>query len=266
MIIVQISDLHLRAGGKPLKGSIDSEATAAACMDHLEGLRPRPDLVLATGDLAQKGKRKDYRALRGMFDRLPMPVYVIPGNHDHRARMREAFADLGYLPEEGEFLHYTVEDFPLRLIGLDTLIPGRDGGELCAARLSWLEERLAEQPERPTVIFMHHPPFDTGVAYMDKWGFGGAAEAQRMVRRQRRVEWVVCGHMHRPVHVGWAGTVASTAPGIAFQMTLDLRRDAPSGLILEPPACPLFLWTPEGGMIGHLGPIGDFGPPRSFAD
>ena len=164
MLIAQISDLHVRADGKPLSGVVDTRAALDACIDHVAGLDPRPDLVLATGDLTQDGLPEDYALLRAAFGRLPMPVFAIPGNHDSRAALREAFADEGYLPETGAFLHYAVDRYPLRLIGLDTVIAGEVGGRACPARLRWLEERLSEQPGRPTVIFMHHPPFATGIA------------------------------------------------------------------------------------------------------
>src|SRR5260370_12491037 len=87
-----------------------------------------------------------------------MPVYVIPGNHDSREGLSRAFADRGYLPTSGGFLHYTVEEWPVRLIGLDTQVPGQPGGRLCAERLARLHARLREAPARPTLGFMHHPP------------------------------------------------------------------------------------------------------------
>ncbi len=264
MLIAQISDLHLRADGKRLKNTVDTQATLDACLDHLAAMQPRPDVVLATGDLAHDGKRRDYRALREAFDGLPMPVYPIPGNHDHRGKLRDAFADRGVFPPDGPFLNYVIEDHPLRLVGLDTVMEGADGGEFCAARRDWLDRSLAEAPTRPTLIFMHHPPFATGIGFMDATPFAGAAETEAVVRRHSQVVGVVCGHMHRAITVGWGGTVAMVAPSIVFQMVLDLARDAPSGFVLEPPAVPLYLWRDDAGLIAHMSLIGDFGPRHPF--
>ncbi|NQU56056.1 MAG: metallophosphoesterase, partial [Rhodospirillales bacterium] len=166
MIIAQISDLHLRTDGRLLKGKIDTVAALNAAIEHLNSLSPRPDLVLATGDLVNKAHEQDYQFMRRQFDRLEMPICVIPGNHDDRHMMRKNFIDQGYFSDDSPFLHYSLEDYPLRLIGLDTKRDGHDGGEMCAERLGWLEDTLSAAPERPTMIFMHHPPFISGIGFM----------------------------------------------------------------------------------------------------
>ncbi|MCB2101950.1 MAG: phosphodiesterase [Rhodobacterales bacterium] len=264
MIIAQISDLHLRVDGELLRGRIDSQAALEAVIAHVNGLDPQPDVVLATGDLAQKGPGQDYGALRAYLDRIRAPVYVIPGNHDKRDALRDAFADKGYLPATGKFLHYTVEDFPLRLIGLDTTMARNDGGKMSPKRLAWLEDRLAEQPDRPTLIFMHHPPFKVGVRYMDTPAFKGAADLEALVRRFPNVRRVICGHLHRHVTVGWGGTVASVAPSAVFQMVLDFDPQARSAYRLEPSAVPVFLWREDTGLVGHTSLLGDYGPAHPF--
>ena len=96
-----------------------------------------------------------------------------------------AFPDHAYLPRDGGFLQYCVEDWPLRLIALDTIIPGEPGGRLCEQRLAWLAARLAEQPERATLIMMHHPPFATGIGHMD----GMALEAPERLADDRPAPW-----------------------------------------------------------------------------
>ncbi len=259
MIIAHISDFHLRADGKLLKDLVDSEAALAAAVRHIKRMRPRPDVVLATGDLVNKTKRNHYRTTRGILDVLPMPVYAVPGNNDDRAKMRETFAENGTLPAEGEFLHYTVEDFPLRLIALDTLNPEGAAGEMCNKRLKWLKDRLAEQTDRPTVLFMHHPPFRTGFPCIDEPPFTGAQDLARIVGRHANVVHVMCGHAHRQMHARWAGTAVSVAPSTAFQMNLDLRPQPDVLNLLEPPASLVYHWRPDGGLVVHPSPIGDFG-------
>jgi 3',5'-cyclic AMP phosphodiesterase CpdA len=177
--------------------------------------------------------------------------------------MRAAFADHAYLPRTG-FLHYVVEQWPLRLIGLDTVLPGKTGGLMCAERLAWLDARLAEAPDRPTLIFMHHPPFSTGIEQMDVFGLDNAQAMREVVRRHPQVESVVCGHLHRPVQVRWAGTIASTAPSTGHQVALDLRVHPALEWVMEPPACLLHLWRPDLGVVSHTSYVGDYGGPQPF--
>lgn len=264
MIIAQISDLHLRTDGRLLKGKIDSVAALEDAIAHLNARSPRPDLVLATGDLVNKAHVQDYQIMRREFDRIEMPVYVIPGNHDDRDMMRENFADLGYLPEEGPFLHYVLEDHPVRLIGLDTKREDHDGGEMCEERLQWLDMQLSAAPDKPTLIFMHHPPFKSGIEFMDKQGFINADKMEALVRGHSQVQGVVCGHMHRTMSVSWGGTLACVSSSLSFQMNLDLMPGNPSSFMLEPAACPMYLWDEDHGLVAHTSLIGDYGEPNSF--
>lgn len=264
MIIAQISDLHLRTDGRLLKGKVDTVAALNAAIEHLNALSPRPDLVLATGDLVNKAHTQDYQFMARQFERLEMPVYVIPGNHDDREMMRRNFSDRGYLPENGPFLHYALDDFPLRLVGLDSKRDGHDGGEMCEQRLQWLDDTLSAAPQRPTLIFMHHPPFVSGIGFMDKLEFVNAARMEEIVRRHSQVAATVCGHMHRPISVAWGGAIACAAPSLVFQMTLDLTPGSASSFVLEPAACPIVLWNEDHGLIYHCSQIGEYGPANPF--
>ncbi len=177
--------------------------------------------------------------------------------------MRAAFADQGYF-EGGAFLHYAVEDHPLRLIGLDTRQADGDGGEMCPARLAWLEARLEEGGNRPTLIFMHHPPIKSGIGFMDSLPFVGADALEALVARFPNIEGIVCGHLHRAMHARWGGTVVSVAPSVVFQMTLDFRPGAPSAFVLEPAGVPVYLWREDTGLVAHMSVLGDFGPWHPF--
>jgi Icc protein len=149
-------------------------------------------------------------------------------------------------------------DGPIRLIALDTLLPGAEGGLVDRERIAWLDARLAEAPSKPTLIFMHHPPFKTGITYMDSIGLDNADALADVVRRHPQVERVVCGHLHRSIQSRWAGTVASTAPSTAHQIALDVREDAALGWTLEPPGYALHLWRPDVGLVSHVAAVGEF--------
>jgi 3',5'-cyclic AMP phosphodiesterase CpdA len=264
MIIAQLSDFHARPHGRPAYGIVDTNAAIAKAVDAVLALDPAPDCVLVTGDLADCGLAEEYAIVRDALRRLPMPVYVLPGNHDRRESFAEALgADHAYLPKAG-FLHYTVEDFPVRLIGLDTVIAGEDGGAICAEREAWLAARLREGQGRPTLIFMHHPPFAVGVDGMDVIPCRVSESFAALIAAHPEIERVLCGHYHRPIQRRFAGTIGYVAPGTAHQVALDLRPGTENWFIMEPPAFAVHAWRPETGVVSHLQPIGDYGPRRPF--
>jgi 3',5'-cyclic-AMP phosphodiesterase len=263
MLIAQISDMHIRAAGKLLFRRIDTAGFLERAVAHINGLDPRPDVVLATGDLVESGKPEEYAQLRELLAELAMPVYLIPGNHDARDALRQAFPDHTYLPRSG-FLQYAIDGLPLRLIGLDTLVDGKHHGELCLDRLEWLQARLAEN-DQPTVLFMHHPPFECGIDAFDRTRVDeGSRRLQALIRRHGNVERVLCGHVHRPIQVRFAGTMASIAPSTAHQATLDLHANAPLSLMMEPSGVALHLWRPDSGLITHVSYTGTYEGPQPF--
>lgn len=264
MVIVQISDLHIGAVGKLAYGRLETGRCLARCVERICGMRPRPDLVLATGDLVEEGRPEEYRRLSELLAPLPMPVFLIPGNHDNRELLARELKDHVYLPRDSPFLHYAIDRYPLRLIGLDTVIPSDIGGLICEERLAWLASRLEEAPERPTLIFMHHPPFVTGIVSMDTKGLRGADEIGKLIDQHPQVERILCGHLHRPIHVRWRGTIASTAPSTAYQLLLDLDPRGPSMFVLEPPAFSVHLWQPDTGLISHTSYIDLYPGPYRF--
>ena len=264
MIIAQISDIHLRPEGDLAHDVADTAGGLAAAVERLAALDPPADAVLVTGDLVDSPDAASYAQLRRLLRPLTPPVYLIPGNRDDRAALRAAFAGDGYLPTDGGFLHYAVEHLPVRLLALDTVREGAKTGEMCAERLAWLRDRLAEAPDRPTVIFMHHPPFKTGVPFMDGQDFAGADAFAEAVAARGNVERVLCGHLHRSIQRRFAGTLACVAPSTAFHMPLDLRRGVDLNLVLEPAAGFLHLWNPGIGMVTHTLPLVEHPGPYPF--
>lgn len=260
MLVAQITDLHISVPGGKTDERYRTAEHLARAVAHLNGLARRPDAVLVTGDLVDIGTPAEYARLRELLAPLTIPFHLIPGNHDHREHLRAAFADHAYLPRGG-FLQYTIEHLPVRFIALDTHVPGEIGGTLCAERLDWLAARLAEQPERPTVLFMHHPPFRTGIEQMDKWSLADADAFGAVVARHPQIERILCGHLHRPTLVRWRGTVASTCPATAHQIMLDFGPPKQLSMVMEPPCCQLHFWSPQTGLVTHTSYIGDYGPP-----
>ena len=244
MLIAQITDFHVRAHGDEGALGIDNNRNLLDAVTLLNRLSPRPDVVLGTGDLTNHGRSEEYEALRDLLAPLEVPVYLIPGNHDMRERLRHAFDHHAYLMAGGEFIHYVVEDFPVRLIGLDTTIADQHNGELCRRRLDWLRARLEESSDRPTLVFMHHPPFESGIWWMDGIGLrDGADELRELLDQHRQVRRIVCGHLHRAVQSELGATPVSVCPSTCYQVYLDTIPESPPKFIAEPPALQLHGWT-----------------------
>jgi 3',5'-cyclic AMP phosphodiesterase CpdA len=264
MLIAQISDTHICAEGAKVYGWIDSNAGLARAVETINRLTPRPDIVLASGDLAESGEPAQYAMLRRLLAPLRMPLYVLPGNHDSAEAFRAAFADHPYLPRDGAFLHYAVELGPLRLVALDTRIPGEHDGRLCAERLRWLDAELTAHKGRPTVIVMHHPPVAIGVDWIDRSRCANAEGLAEVVGRHPQVERILCGHVHRAMQTRFAGTILATSPSTAYQVALELGHDGEPHLMAgEPPGFLLHRWH-GGALASHVVPVGEFGAPRPY--
>ena len=263
-LIAQITDMHIRPSGKKAYGVVDTEAMLRAAVASIAAQPKQPDAVIASGDLTDCGLVEEYELLRDCLAPLSMPVYLIPGNHDRRENLLKVFGGDGYLPKDGEYLHYTVEDLPMRLIGLDTVVPGKGHGEMDGTRLAWLKARLDEQPDRPTFVFMHHPPFPTGLQHMDSINCRNGDALAELLRGYSNIERVACGHHHRSIQIRWAGTIGSVAPSVAHQVVLDLMPHDDATFIMEPPGYHLHLWQPSVGIINHTVAIGQFAGPYPF--
>jgi 3',5'-cyclic-AMP phosphodiesterase len=262
MLIAQISDTHITPPGQRLAGRLDSATQLACAVRTIQALDVAPDCVLATGDLTDRGETEAYVVLRGTLAALPMPVYAIPGNHDRREPMRQAFGDCAWMPSKiGAPLCYEVHLGELALIALDTLVEGEDHGMLGEAQLGWLEERLLAASPRPVIVMLHHPPVDSGIAIMDAMKLRDSERFGDIVSRHRNIERILCGHLHRSMHLRWRGTVVSVPSSTVEQVRLTFTSDAPLATLQEPPGLQLHYWLPNEGLVTHNVPIGDFAGP-----
>lgn len=263
MLIAQLSDPHLRTGGVLYKGIVDSAATFRAAIRQVVQLRPRPDLVVLTGDLVDEGTAAEYAVAMDLLAALDLPFVAIPGNHDERAGFRQAFAGRAWLPAEGP-IHVVAGDHgPVRVLGLDVTVPGEHHGMVDDAAATWLTAALAAEPERPTLLLLHQPPIMSGIPYLDEFRCFGEARLAEIVARFPAIVRIACGHVHRFMLADFAGRSLCTAPSTATAIALRLDPDARPASYLEPPGFLLHHWS-GAGLVTHLVPIGSFPGPYDF--
>ena len=264
--LVHLSDTHILPGGRLLDGRVDTASGLRAAVGCILALNPAPLGVLITGDLVEAGTPQSYAHLKALLSPLDLPVWLMPGNHDDRGALRAAFPEHPWLAGDGSagFIQYTADLPGLRLVTLDTVVPGAGHGALCGERLAWLDRTLAQAPDTPTLLAMHHPPFATHIGHMDEMALlEGAGAFAAIVARHAQVERIVCGHIHRSVQRRLAHTVALTVPSTAHQITLAIG-DAPGSYTLEPPGLALHVWSTGADLVTHLLPTGRYPGPFPF--
>ena len=246
MLIAQISDTHILA---PASDHPTAELRADCLRRVIADINDqRPDAVVFTGDTVQHGQPEEYAYLLELLAPLEAPLYLIPGNRDDNEALRTAFGDQPYLPRNGDFLHYTVEDHDLRLVAIDSTSRGERKGVLCPARQAWLDEVLSDQPNRPTLLFLHHPPFDIDDHYIG--GYRRPEEAAALadvVSHHPQVVGMLCGHVHWLVERQWAGTSARIMPSVA----VDLRKGIDETEARERPIYLLHRLSDEIGLVSQ---------------
>jgi Icc protein len=253
MLIAQISDFHVSSKDKLVFGLVDSRSLVQNAITAVLRLSPLPDVVLITGDLADGPDAEVYAFVAEELKRLPMPVYLIPGNHDSRSVMSATFPEIPTIEKE-RFIAYSVEDYAVRLIGLDSTVEGKHTAEFCERRAVWLEQSLAARPDAPTLLFVHHPPIESGVVAMDFLGFDWTRQLKAVVERHRQVIRVACGHHHRSMTASWAGTIVTVAPSTSHQFPSRFGTDVLPGFASESPGMLLHYWNGH-SLVTHTVPI-----------
>ncbi|RED44841.1 phosphodiesterase [Aestuariispira insulae] len=224
---IHLTDTHLVGQGVRLYG-LDPHQRLKQALADINKHHGDAHSIVITGDLTNWGGEDEYQALADALALSRLPVRLILGNHDHRARFRNAFPD-AMADENGYVQDVTDTDFG-RMIFLDTLMEGTHAGWLCEERLNWLGARLKETGG-PVYLFMHHPPFDIGMPGMDQYGLIQKEEFKAVIHPYKsRIRQIFFGHIHRPIHGEWLGIPFSTLRGTNHQVWMDLEGRADGNL------------------------------------
>ena len=257
MLIAQISDPHVLEPGRLMEDRVDTAAGLSSAVHCVSTMRPRPDLILLTGDLVNDGRREQYRHLAELLAPCDIAMLAVVGNHDDRDLLVEHLG--AHIPgrlDDGavQYEHQVVVDGrDAVILVLDTVAPGEHHGELDDARLGWLADALERHRSRPVLVVQHHPPFVSGIGFMDAYGLLGAERELELLRSHPEVVAVVCGHLHRHATAPLGSVTAITAPSTAAQVACDLAGGR-TAYTSEPGAFLLHRWS-AGGLVTHVRPV-----------
>ena len=247
-VLVQLSDVHIGSRlGRRRADAYDELRRAVAAVAALD---LAVDLVVVTGDLAEHGRAAEYAQLVAALDELPCPYVLAAGNHDDPSSVRALMADRLPLAPGLASVTYAADVGPLRLLVLDSCVPGRDHGRVGPEQCAWLDAELRAYV-RPTVVVVHHPPVAIGHALLDTMFLADADALGAVIERHAHVERIICGHVHRAVAVRWRGTVVTTAPSGIRQFGPAFRPDAPFVLSDEAPGMAVHVWV-AGALVTHV--------------
>lgn len=232
MLLAQLTDTHIVDPAADSELVVDNNARLAMAVARLNAETVQPEMILATGDMTDNGTPVEMDVLAELLAPLRAPVLALPGNHDVRETFRTAF-DMPWATEDSH-LSWAVDVGDLHIIGLDTVRPGSHGGLFDEERQRWLTDALDASGDRPTVIAMHHPPFLSGIHWMDTMRLDGLEVFADVVGRRSNVIRILCGHLHRPLTATIGGVTTTVGPSTIHHVELNLAPDAPIEVIQDP--------------------------------
>jgi 3',5'-cyclic-AMP phosphodiesterase len=223
MKFVILTDTHFVPAGRRLYG-LDPAARLAIAVDRINAAHRDIAFVMVTGDLAHWGEQGAYESLAAQLGRLNAPVILMLGNHDKRDAFRAVF------PQADRDDHGFVQSMRVTdaatIVTLDTLNEDTPdhAGLLCSARLNFLENALASAPsDRPLLLFQHHPPFDSGLRYMDTIKLANGDAEWAVIARTRKPDYLFMGHLHRPIAGSWRGIPFHIQRALTHQVAFDFE-------------------------------------------
>ncbi len=247
--ILVFTDLHMLPEGERIIG-LDPLARLSAGLSHAARMHGDADRLVITGDLTHHGDEASYRRLKALLEDYPIPVSLTIGNHDLRDPFQAVFPNAAR--DEDGFVQEVIDLPEARLLILDTHIPVSKGdpdyskGALCEKRLGWLDRQLAGAEGRPVLVFMHHPPHDTGFKGMDAIKLINGDAFYEVLERHGNVRHIFAGHVHRTIGGSHRGIPFSIFKSPLHQQPMPFDVDDTSSSVDEPGAYGIVLTTPFG--------------------
>lgn len=220
--LLHLSDTHLLGGQRRLYDAVDSANHLAQLFAELEASDGRPEAIVFTGDLADRGEPEAYDRLRRMVEplaaRLGAQVIWVMGNHDNREAFRARLLDE---PASSRPVDRVYDVNGLRIITIDSTVPGHHWGQLASAQLDWLAEELATPAAHGTILAMHHPPLPSvldlavSVELRDQPGLAEVVQGSD-------IRSIIAGHLHYSSTGTFAGVPVSVASATCYTQDLNV--------------------------------------------
>jgi len=265
--ILQISDLHIVGEGELAYGVVDTAACLSGAVNYIQSVAlniGKVDGLLITGDLTDNGRAAEYERLKELLNPLNYPLILLPGNHDKRDTMFDAFTNQIWI-SSSEPLNSHHRFGEINVLALDCTVPGQPYGELSEQTSFWLREKLAEVNGKPVIIGLHHPPFKSGIEHMDAQPLKDPEILLEILGQHVGPKLVLCGHVHRYITCFHDGFPISIAPSVAHSVYLNQSSGAPSEYALEPGAFLMHEYDPSiQQFTSHLVQVGPHPGPYPF--
>jgi 3',5'-cyclic AMP phosphodiesterase CpdA len=253
---VHISDTHLLGGGKLLYGDVPSDQHVVLAMKQLEESGIRPEAIVFTGDLADLGEPEAYERLKAIVEpaaaRLGAQIIWVMGNHDERPEYSSLL--FGEEPStEPQDRVYDVNG--LRIISLDTTVPGYHHGALDDAQLEWLAAELATPAPQGTLLAVHHPPVPTPLLWAMEMLELHGQDRLAAVLEGTDVRGILGGHLHYSTHSTFAGIPVSVAAATCYTLALTQKDRLLSGVNADQAMNIVHVY--ENSLVHSIVPLGE---------
>lgn len=210
--ILQITDTHLFAEKHETLLGVNTWESYRAVLDAIRAQQRDCDLIVATGDLSQDHTAAAYQHFADGIASFDAPCVWLPGNHDFQPAMYSTLQDAGISPSKRVFAgeHW-------QILLLDSQVFGVPHGELSEFQLDWLERKLADAPDRHTLLLLHHHPLPAGCGWLDQHSLRNAQELDNVLVRFPKVKYLLCGHIHQEQDLDWNGRRLLATPSTCVQ-------------------------------------------------
>ncbi|MEA9986276.1 phosphodiesterase [Subtercola sp. RTI3] len=268
-VIAHLSDTHFVAASAKLYGRVDTDATLKRALSQLEGSGIRFDALVFTGDITDLGETDAYVRIREIVEpaaeRMGAELVWVMGNHDSRARMRTDLLGeaVSSEPASSAPVDRVFWFGGLRLIALDTSVPGFHHGELTLQQLDWLAETLAVAAPEGTLIALHHPPIPTSLPLMPILELQDQPRFADVIRGTD-VRGILGGHLHYATTSLFAGIPVSVGAATCYTMDITAHPGSLTGVGGGQSMNLVHVY--ENQVVHSVVPIGDFETVNNFPD
>ena len=248
-IICQISDVHFIDSFKKLFNQIDTTLKFKKTINFCNKLNPQPDLYIFSGDLIQD-KSEYYKNFINISNHLQKPYYLMMGNHDVRNQLHKFISNKSLMDSNG-YINFSLNNHPIKIICLDTAIDNMIEGEITIETMKWLKDELNKDLNKPTIIFMHHPPIDIGSQLFDNIKCKNGNEFLQLTKEYQNISKIVFGHVHCKFNINVENQELLSCPSSSFQIPIEAK--SPENLLMDNSSyIQLFKWDKDLNLDIHV--------------